>query len=128
MKEWIKVYCRFCNKPFGDYKCFPPDCDCSEYQEAKSKWLEERKKEKDYEELLTLEEYDKKYPKVYFGSRTVKEKDSEHELNLEVRKYSDSVGLTVKIPFGNSDAGLCWDFTNNDAIALYELLGEYLEK
>jgi len=138
MREWIRTYCKFCNKELEEYKFFPPDCDCDEYKKVKEEWLEEYRSSPDYEPPLEPEEFEKKYPQTYLGERLVLDKDSHHKLKLEARQYKDGEGLTVWIPFPkkldsldeeeNDGAGLCWDFTDRDAEALHDLLTEYLEK
>lgn len=131
MSDRINVSCRFCGKSLDDYKFFPPSCDCEEYKAAEAKRIEELKSEPGYAEQLSGDEYNKKYPIVFKGNREVNEIDSSHKVILEARQYPTGVGLVVSVPFEvegvDVDGGLCWDFTNKDAEALYSLLREYLE-
>jgi len=132
MRDWINIHCKFCNKLIEDYSFFPPDCDCKEYKKAKDDWLMEIHNSEDYEPPLTAEEYDEKYPEIFNDFRIIKDKDGEHKIRLEARKFSDGEGLTVSIPFDIEDnedesVGLCWDFSDRDAKALHEMLTEYLK-
>lgn len=126
--EWIKVYCRFCNQPIEGWKVLPPGCMCEGYLQAREEWVEKQKEDPDYEPPLSEEEYNNKYPVTYSGERIVQDKDSMHKLCLEARQFDDGKGLCVWVPFENSNAGLCWDMSEGDAQALYELLGEYLKE
>jgi hypothetical protein len=137
MREWIKTFCKFCDKELEDYKFFPPDCTCSGYKEAKEFLRQQRENDPEHQEMLTPEQYNKKFPSVFKGERVVQDKDGSHKLKLEARKYDDGEGLCVWIPFPPMDgedpedaegSGLCWDFTDKDAKALHELLTDYLEK
>lgn len=138
MREFIDYHCKFCKEKLENVSVIPPDCTCEGYTKAREEWLEEFRAQPDYQAPLDREEYDKKYPQTYLGERLVVDKDASHKIKLEARQYSESEGLTVWVPFpykkeGEEDedeegAGLCWDFTSGDADALYDMLGEYLEK
>jgi hypothetical protein len=136
MREWIRTYCKFCDKELEDYKYFPPNCDCEGYKEAEEFERQQIENDPEHQEVLTTEQFNEKFPQTYLGERVVQDKDGTHKLKLEARNYQDGEGLTVWIPFPRRDgdddydegAGLCWDFTDGDAKALHELLTEYLEK
>lgn len=123
--DWVKVFCKFCDKPLERNGYFPPGCDCEGYEKARKEYVDNL----DRPPPLTPEEFDKKYPVVYTGSRVVQDKDGTHKLILTARNYDGDIGLTVEIPFGeDGKASLGWDFVQGDAEKLHELLSEYLEK
>jgi len=137
MTDWINYHCKFCNKKLENASILPPSCDCDEFVRVKEEWLEDYRNQPDYEKPLTSDEYNKKCPQTYFGERLVADKDGCHKLKLEARKYGDGEGLSVWHPFPykkedeeeeEEGGGLCWDFTSDDAAALHDMLGEYLEK
>lgn len=129
MSEFIKYVCKFCDKVFPDeeVKFIPPSCSCEDYKKARAKWLEEYRSSPDYEPPLLPEEYEKKYPVTFKSEKVVED----NKLKLEARQYEDGEGLTVWKPLDPDDegsAGICYDFTDKDAIALYEMLEEYLKR
>jgi hypothetical protein len=136
--DWIDYKCAFCKAILEKITVLPPDCDCEGYKTAHEEWLEEYRSRPDYQPPLVPEEYEKKYPVTYFGERLIFDKDGTHKLKLEARQYNGGEGLCVWIPFprldedgnetGEDNSGLAWDFTDYDAEALHDLLGEYLEK
>lgn len=127
MIEWINVTCKFCGLKLEGYKFFPPECTCDGYKSAREEWLELQLNDPDYQEVLTQEQYDEKYPKTFSGRKTVECKDGTHQMIMEARDFGEDEGLFVCIPFesGDDDAGLGWDFTKPDARAMLELLTEY---
>lgn len=127
-RDWIKYQCSFCNQYLEADSFIPPSCECDGARAAKEKWLEEIRSAPDYEPPLLPEEYNEKYPVTFSGKRKV----GDHSLRLEARKYKDGEGVCMWIPFNDedeeNDSGLAWDCSDDDAVALHELLGEYLNK
>jgi hypothetical protein len=126
------VTCRFCGKVIDCSRYFPGDCDCEEWKRRHALWLEDYRNSADYQEPLSEEEYEKKYPVTFKGECQVEDQT----LKLEARAYEDGEGLTVWKPFKKrdgddediGDSGICFDFTDKDAKALYRLLAQYLIK
>ena len=130
MTDWINYHCKFCNVQLESQSLLPPNCECDGFVEAKAAWLEEYRKSEEYRKPLTPEEMDKEHPLTYFGEVTVEAYDSFHTLKLEARKYEGGEALTVSIPISEEEdrGSYGWDFLDTDAIALRDLLNEYLEK
>lgn len=134
--DFWNLTCKYCGKPPEPYKFIPQTCSCEEAQEAEKARLEEIRNQSDYTPPPTKEEFDKAYPLVYKGERLVVLDGDAHKLLVEARQWPHGEGVTVKIPFDYENeegkvqeaAGFCFDCTEYDAAALYELLGEYLEE
>ncbi len=136
--DWVTYTCVFCQASLENVSILAPRCECEEYILAREKWVEDYRNDPDYQEPPAPEDYDKEFPVVYAGDRLIVDKDGTHKLKLEARQYPGGQGLCVWIPFPHKvaedmeethdDSGLAWDFTDNDAAALHDLLGEYLEK
>jgi hypothetical protein len=131
MREWIKTTCRFCGKEV-ESRYWPGDCDCEEYIKAKEEWLEEEKNSPDYREPLSEEEFEKEYPEIYYGRKTINEEEKRF-IGLSCRKFEDGYGFCVFLPFYDEktgvveDSGLCFDFAEEHVPSFLEMLSEAVE-
>jgi len=131
-KEWIKYTCRFCEEELEDFKFLIPQCECEGYQNAKADHLKEIENSPDFQPDMSQQEYDKKYPQVYFEDRLIfNNEDAEgYKLTLEARRFSKGIGLSIlrTFPGISKDVTLAWDFSHIDAEALHDLLSDYLSE
>lgn len=130
-------HCNFCDKKLDDGRVLPEDCDCEEYVKARDTMIEEYKNSDQYQKPMTREEYDEQYPVVFSSESLVQDQDEVHKLKLEARKYQNGLGFCVWYPIPRDadeeniddkdaeDSGLCFDFTDNDAKALYDMLTDF---
>jgi hypothetical protein len=119
--KFYKVLCVFCGQDItGDF--FPGNCSCEKWKVAHNAWKEEWKNDPAYVEPLTNEDYDKKFPQIF--------REKWGRIVLEARKFEDGIGLCISRLFEDNeegdDTGLCWDFTDEEAVTLYNLLGNFI--
>jgi hypothetical protein len=114
--------CAFCKKELENPLYFPGNCDCAEYTKAHEDWLTAYRASEDYVPPMEDEEFEEEYPLICRGGSG--------KMRIEARKYKDGVGVCVWQPFESegttdledNDAGLCWDFGDEDLDDLIGLL------
>lgn len=128
LSDHVKVFCKYCGKELEWDVCYlAPQCDCkmaldaekadnAKYEETRLKNLEEEKEAPEFKVL-----FDEK--------REVQDKDGSHFIRIEAIEYPDGVGFCVWYPSEEyPDSGVCFDFTDEDAVHIFEMLKKYFEQ
>lgn len=140
--EDLKIYCKYCDKLLVPDSFFPPTCDCDKVTQLQKERQEAYEASPEYEPPLSKEQFEEEYPIVFKDQREIKplEEGDPCVFKVEARSYQDGIGFCMWRPFPcnledeedeetlDSDCGLCYDISEEEAKVLLEMLTNYFDK